>query len=148
MTRSIVFPKYQCLYRTENPVVWDSHSYLFTCFSDAGAMGMVRSYERGRRSHSKLEDALGVMGMEGCAWMLKWGGGTAFARLSLESRYGLRLIKTLLESTLNWTETKSHFQTSQRIDYTPLESTLLRATLISTISKSHESTLKGSGVDS
>ncbi|MED6127078.1 hypothetical protein PIB30_084683 [Stylosanthes scabra] len=27
---------YRCLYRTENPVVWDSHLYLFTCFSDAG----------------------------------------------------------------------------------------------------------------
>ncbi|MED6226777.1 hypothetical protein PIB30_107025, partial [Stylosanthes scabra] len=56
-------------------------------------MSMVRSYGNGRWSNSKLEDALGVMGMEGCAWVLKWSGGTAFARLSLKSRYGLGLVK-------------------------------------------------------
>ncbi|MED6164869.1 hypothetical protein PIB30_094251, partial [Stylosanthes scabra] len=56
-------------------------------------MGMVRSYGRGRWSNSKLEDAWGVMGMEGYAWVLKWSGGTAFARLRLESRYGLGLVK-------------------------------------------------------
>ncbi|MED6177240.1 hypothetical protein PIB30_096225, partial [Stylosanthes scabra] len=56
-------------------------------------MGMVRSCGRGRWSNSKLEDTLGVMGMEACAWMLKWGGGTMFAHLRLESRYGLGLVK-------------------------------------------------------
>ncbi|MED6139605.1 hypothetical protein PIB30_085440 [Stylosanthes scabra] len=44
------------------------------------------------------------MGIEGCAWVLKWSGGIAFARLSLESRYRLGLVKTLLELTLHCTE--------------------------------------------
>ncbi|MED6152097.1 hypothetical protein PIB30_088728 [Stylosanthes scabra] len=108
------------------------------------------------------------MGMKGCAWLLKWSGGTEFACLSLESRYGLGLVKVkesqeswflgelrLQKSTLGaselilkWTEAKSYFQTSQRIDSSPSESTLMRATWISTISKLHESTLKGSRVDS
>ncbi|MED6166032.1 hypothetical protein PIB30_105173 [Stylosanthes scabra] len=30
-----VLAEYRCLYRTENPVVWDYHPVLFTCFSDA-----------------------------------------------------------------------------------------------------------------
>ncbi|MED6184496.1 hypothetical protein PIB30_048012 [Stylosanthes scabra] len=63
------------------------------------------------------------MGMKGCAWLLKWSGGTAFARLSLESRYVLGLVKVK--------EAKSYFQTSQGIDSSPLESTLVRATSIS-----------------
>ncbi|MED6127495.1 hypothetical protein PIB30_088585 [Stylosanthes scabra] len=29
--------QYQCIYRTKNPVVWDSHPYMFTCFSNAGS---------------------------------------------------------------------------------------------------------------
>ncbi|MED6138284.1 hypothetical protein PIB30_072786 [Stylosanthes scabra] len=29
--------RYRCFYRTENPMVWDSHPHLFTCFSDAGS---------------------------------------------------------------------------------------------------------------
>ncbi|MED6125864.1 hypothetical protein PIB30_072630 [Stylosanthes scabra] len=52
------------------------------------------------------------------------------------------------ESILNWTEAKSYFQTSQGIDSSPSESTLMRATSISTISKLHELTLKGSKIDS
>ncbi|MED6140811.1 hypothetical protein PIB30_097064 [Stylosanthes scabra] len=94
------------------------------------------------------------MGTKGCAWLLKWSSGTAFARLSLESRYGLGLVKALRvdsgasESILNWIEAKSFFQTSHGIDSSPSESTLMRATSISTTSKLHESTLKGSRVDS
>ncbi|MED6148927.1 hypothetical protein PIB30_057588 [Stylosanthes scabra] len=49
--------------------------------------------ERGRGSYDKLEDVRRVMGMVGCVWLLKWGGGTAFARLSLESRHGLGPVK-------------------------------------------------------
>ncbi|MED6186208.1 hypothetical protein PIB30_064585 [Stylosanthes scabra] len=45
-------------------------------------------------------------------------------------------------------ETKSYFQTSQGIDSSPSESSLVRVTSFSTISKSYESTLKGSRVDS
>ncbi|MED6140812.1 hypothetical protein PIB30_097065 [Stylosanthes scabra] len=37
LAREIYLMQYRCLYRTENPVVWDSHPYLFTRFSDAGS---------------------------------------------------------------------------------------------------------------
>ncbi|MED6125343.1 hypothetical protein PIB30_067676 [Stylosanthes scabra] len=38
----------------------------------------MRGYGNGRWSNSKLEDALGVMAVKGCTWMLKWSGGTAY----------------------------------------------------------------------
>ncbi|MED6188205.1 hypothetical protein PIB30_083920 [Stylosanthes scabra] len=74
--------------------------------------------------------------------MERWNRVYAFELGIQESTLGTS------ESILKWTETKSHFQTSQRIDSSPSESTLLGVTTISTISKCHESTLKGSRVDS
>ncbi|MED6184863.1 hypothetical protein PIB30_051546 [Stylosanthes scabra] len=46
-------------------------------------MNVVRGEGRSGKGDSKLEKALGAMGMRGCAWMLKWKGGTVYARVEL-----------------------------------------------------------------
>ncbi|MED6225191.1 hypothetical protein PIB30_091332 [Stylosanthes scabra] len=49
--------------------------------------------ERGRKGDSKLEDVLRTMGMEVVLGCSMWSGGTAYVCVSLESRYGLGLVK-------------------------------------------------------
>ncbi|MED6214420.1 hypothetical protein PIB30_102935 [Stylosanthes scabra] len=81
----------------------------------------------GRKGDSKLEDALGAMGMEavlGCSKAVE----PRMHVLSLEFRYSLGLVKG--------------------INSNPPESTRLRSFLIQIFSKSFESTLKGSRVNS
>ncbi|MED6112344.1 hypothetical protein PIB30_060815 [Stylosanthes scabra] len=61
-------------------------------------MNVVRGYGRGRWSNSKLGDALGVMDIEGCAWMLKWSGGTtATARPPALARAAARALGSTFE---------------------------------------------------
>ncbi|MED6160252.1 hypothetical protein PIB30_049810 [Stylosanthes scabra] len=48
-----------------------------------GVVHVGGSQGRVRWSNSKLEDALGEMGMEGCAWMLKGSGGIAYMSFEL-----------------------------------------------------------------
>ncbi|MED6128044.1 hypothetical protein PIB30_093890 [Stylosanthes scabra] len=86
-----------------------------------GAMNVVRSKRRSRKGDSKLEDALGAMGMRVGGWMLKWSGGTAYVCVEL----GI-----------------------QGIDFNPSESTFLRSFLFQIFSKSFKSIQKGSKFDS